>query len=754
MSNSKDDSNEIGFVLKSMLDRDPRKRRVKPNQKNYALLNLQMIGESSSDDEDYVPNSGVSLSSRKTSAAQDSDDHDTAGHTSSSDADSSDDNDDDADEEADEEDSEEEDDDDVDEKADKNEKTDSFRIETDRNGSESGIGSSDTRPPSIKCTFKRERNSSESFSIVRSEVKCDPNVKPKFTTTMSPSNTSKKQSQYDQWKRIMICSVCLGDQSNENDEIVECDCCSITVHEACYGLINAEDSELVSLDSNASSASTEPWFCDSCRGGEREQPLTCELCPELGGIFKQTETGRWVHLVCALYINDVAFSNTMTLSGITLFEMNYERWGARTCSLCDDERFARTGVCIACDAGMCRTYFHVSCAQKHGLLCEPQVHDDSGEVVDPFFAHCKQHATEKHVVKSKRRNFLALQSRMKAVRARKAPMNDRIRSKLDELRSQYDEETKMVAASSQHTLPLRAARPLISSCSVMRNMITKAELMGLSSRGQVILADDLIDVRKKWHIPAAFSVEFVSYYLDREPRFNELNERLRTLKLENEQLCEQESQLRQKYEQSHDRLVQLKQDHVQIAKSGQKLLGCVASIGGKSIDSAAFFMLESSSTNTVNGASLSNGSAQLNGNSVDRFSNSSTSTPTGSGGCSTNSILLLKRCGICQKCTDQHTMALCDHCSLHYHFTCLDPPLTRMPRKTKFGGWQCSECTSKEEESPDEDEETAADDSQSASRRRLRENVRCPSKYIPDTDFNLAAMGWFFFRLFTVYLIL
>lgn len=42
----------------------------------------------------------------------------------------------------------------------------------------------------------------------------------------------------------------------------------------------------------------------------------------------------------------------------------------KECSFCEDPRFARTGVCISCDAGMCRAYFHVTCAQKEGLLSE------------------------------------------------------------------------------------------------------------------------------------------------------------------------------------------------------------------------------------------------------------------------------------------------------------------------------------------------------------------------------------------------
>ena len=28
--------------------------------------------------------------------------------------------------------------------------------------------------------------------------------------------------------------------------------------------------------------------------------------------------------------------------------------------MCEDQRFAKTGICISCDAGLCKTYFHVT----------------------------------------------------------------------------------------------------------------------------------------------------------------------------------------------------------------------------------------------------------------------------------------------------------------------------------------------------------------------------------------------------------
>lgn len=57
-----------------------------------------------------------------------------------------------------------------------------------------------------------------------------------------------------------------------------------------------------------------------------------------------------------------------------------------------------------------------------------------------------------------------------------------------------------------------------------------------------------------------------------------------------------------------------------------------------------------------------------------------------------NKSELLYECGICKRVNDQHLLAKCDTCHLHYHLGCLSPPLTRHPKKSKIYGWQCSEC--------------------------------------------------------------
>ena len=164
--------------------------------------------------------------------------------------------------------------------------------------------------------------------------------------------------------------------------------CSLYIQE----LIFQESGSLYS--NTGSAASTEPWFCEPCMAGVKSPH--CEVCPRVGGIYKETDVGNWIHLVCALYIPQISFFDQDRITKATLFELNYQvnvenihfalvvlhlllnslshhvlpqHWGKRHCTLCKDVKLARTGLCIECDAGMCRQYFHVSCAQVDDTNC-------------------------------------------------------------------------------------------------------------------------------------------------------------------------------------------------------------------------------------------------------------------------------------------------------------------------------------------------------------------------------------------------
>ena len=135
---------------------------------------------------------------------------------------------------------------------------------------------------------------------------------------------------------VRVCGMCLGVGSDHTNEIVECDGCGVAVHEACYGIQEAPGG---SVASNASSACTEPWFCEPCMAGVSNPD--CEVCPNVGGIYKQTDTGSWIHLVCGLYIPQISFFDQERITRPTLFELNYQSWGRRACVLCKNIKFAR-----------------------------------------------------------------------------------------------------------------------------------------------------------------------------------------------------------------------------------------------------------------------------------------------------------------------------------------------------------------------------------------------------------------------------
>ena len=51
----------------------------------------------------------------------------------------------------------------------------------------------------------------------------------------------------------------------------------------------------------------------------------CELCPKRDGAYKRTDNGGWAHVVCALYIPEVSFGNTLTMEPIVTTRVPRDR---------------------------------------------------------------------------------------------------------------------------------------------------------------------------------------------------------------------------------------------------------------------------------------------------------------------------------------------------------------------------------------------------------------------------------------------
>lgn len=248
----------IRFSQINLVNRGPTKRKIKPVA---SILNsfTADIGDSESDDSDYNPpnmeDDDIEIESDAEKGENKQEEGENDDHS----------------------------------KKNGNAKGSSKSSKSSKNGNSDGLGSgssnssSDSDSDSSSSGSESSGNSSSSSSKTDSEKKKKKakesfeaegtNNQPQVTTTANESISQPPQKKLSSnFDKIRICSVCLGDISRNYDEIVECDACGISVHELCYG-ITADDAE--SIHSDASSASTEPWFCDPCKAGVRSPVSFC-----------------------------------------------------------------------------------------------------------------------------------------------------------------------------------------------------------------------------------------------------------------------------------------------------------------------------------------------------------------------------------------------------------------------------------------------------------------------------------------------
>ncbi|KAI9067920.1 hypothetical protein FKP32DRAFT_1619507 [Trametes sanguinea] len=165
------------------------------------------------------------------------------------------------------------------------------------------------------------------------------------------------------------CAICDDSEGENTNAIVFCDGCNLAVHQDCYGVPYIPEGQ---------------WLCRKCTVSP-ENPVSCILCPNEGGAFKQTVSGEWVHLLCAIWIPETTVANEVFMEPITGIEkISKQRWKLR-CSVCG----IREGACIQCSKPSCFTAFHATCARKEKLLMPMKA--AQGSEAPTLAAYCEKH---------------------------------------------------------------------------------------------------------------------------------------------------------------------------------------------------------------------------------------------------------------------------------------------------------------------------------------------------------------------------
>lgn len=186
----------------------------------------------------------------------------------------------------------------------------------------------------------------------------------------------------------MSCSICLDEITTENP-LYACCVCGVKVHKLCYGI----EDEIPG------------WKCSPCHLNKTNF-VKCQLCFKKGGALKQTESDKWVHVICALFTSGVVFLNDETMEPIDISKVSKSKRN-KLCSFC----YSQQGFCSLCANKNCKNRLHVTCAQKYDTLKEEVKKD--GKI--HFLAFCKDHKPKqssrrvssesiKNVVRKKRNN--------------------------------------------------------------------------------------------------------------------------------------------------------------------------------------------------------------------------------------------------------------------------------------------------------------------------------------------------------------
>ncbi|KAL1889372.1 hypothetical protein Sste5346_008939 [Sporothrix stenoceras] len=170
------------------------------------------------------------------------------------------------------------------------------------------------------------------------------------------------------------CAICDDGDCENTNAIVFCDGCDLAVHQDCYGVPFIPEGQ---------------WLCRKCQLIGRGIP-TCIFCPNTDGAFKQTNSSKWAHMLCAMWIPETSLGNTTFMEPVMdVDKVPKTRWRL-SCYICRQ----KMGACIQCGNKACYQAFHVTCARRARLYLKMKNSQGNLAILDNSMilkAFCDRH---------------------------------------------------------------------------------------------------------------------------------------------------------------------------------------------------------------------------------------------------------------------------------------------------------------------------------------------------------------------------
>jgi len=167
-----------------------------------------------------------------------------------------------------------------------------FSVETAATAARSGSFGVDEAPDSYQVQRRKNPKKRALAVLDTPDSQHDPSPN-NFKTESLDDGLSNTQD--DDCENI-VCAICLGKESPEEDPIVLCDgpgngiSCDVAVHVSCYSAsVDLKDDE-------------KEWWCDRCsflrRGDSQTENIQCCLCGRKEGALKLCDRKKWMHRSC------------------------------------------------------------------------------------------------------------------------------------------------------------------------------------------------------------------------------------------------------------------------------------------------------------------------------------------------------------------------------------------------------------------------------------------------------------------------